>query len=138
MREILWEKNQGCTAAHHVSVCEEQGDKDNLDNGEDGDPEQEDVDQGMVRTLWHRPSDGSSKQPEPGERRKTDDDRSWVSSAVQPTLCASLLPELSVCMWRGRPDVWLCATVPWVSIEQQSDWGGAFPSVLLKAHAAGL
>lgn len=44
-----------------MSSCEEEDDEGNLDNREDGGPQQEDMDQGMLAVLWHRQSNGSAQ-----------------------------------------------------------------------------
>ena len=56
-----------------MSSCEEIDDEDKLDNGKDGGPQQEEMDQGMLGMLWHRQSrQQCSALPEPGESRTTD------------------------------------------------------------------
>lgn len=44
-----------------MSSCEEEDDEHNLDNGKDGDPQQEDMDKGMLGLLWHRQSVGRAQ-----------------------------------------------------------------------------
>ncbi|KAK5856169.1 hypothetical protein PBY51_007785 [Eleginops maclovinus] len=44
-----------------MSCCEEKGDEHNLDDGEDADPQKEDMNEGMLGSLWHRQSNGRSQ-----------------------------------------------------------------------------
>lgn len=79
------------------------------------------MDHGMLGMMWHRQSDGSAQSSlslgSAGRQMTTVQVLSFLCYA--PKQCVCLLPELSVCMWRGRSDVWLWSTVPWVSIEQK-------------------
>lgn len=90
----------------HLVLCEVEGDKHNLDDGEDGDPQQEDMDKGVLCSLWHCLSERQSSKTlkKPGESEKTE----LMTVHVLGLLCCApkqsvrvfvcLLPELSVCL----------------------------------------
>lgn len=47
-----------------VSRCEEEDDEGSLDNGQEGEPEQEDMGEGLLSESWHFQSEGAKDESE--------------------------------------------------------------------------
>lgn len=78
-----------------MSRCEEEDDEGNLDNRQEGEPQQEDVDEEILSGPWHFHSEGAKVESEElsffCSRTKA------VCVCVYLCVCARLLPECGVC-----------------------------------------
>lgn len=104
-----------------MSSSEEEDDEHSLDNGKEGSPQQEDVDQGTLGRLWHRQCDSRAWGSQEDDVKSWRLYKSWVSFAMHQKQCVCVCFLSTACACDEdvlTPD----CVLPYLHNEKESRW----------------